>query len=130
MTPENTFIASVHRHLRGKCYFEKTHNEYRGGTPDVYYEGSSQSFWAEYKFLKNDPKRQFTPKLSELQKEWLKRNFDNGHAPWVIVGCPNGGFILETPREWENPVLLNGLLKYGRTSLAEHILKRVNRQQR
>ncbi|RYG07090.1 MAG: hypothetical protein EON92_19000, partial [Burkholderiales bacterium] len=88
---ENTFIGSVGKYLPDTVYAEKMHNPYRGGTPDMYYEGLTQSLWAEYKFVVL-PKRADTyivPELSALQLDWLERCRKNGHAPVVIVGCSN-----------------------------------------
>lgn len=98
---ENTFIAGVHKHLPREVYREKTNNPYRGGTPDVYYE-ATRAMWAEYKFIEV-PKRDATvivPALSSLQADWLKRNYDNGHQPWVIVGHEGGGVIFYRPAQW------------------------------
>lgn len=125
MTPENRFIGNVHRYLKNLVYFEKMHNEYRGGTPDVYYEGVFM-FWAEYKYIKKVPKRRFTPNLSELQKRWLKRNFDAGHNPIVIVGFPRFGVILETPDMWERQVSMSEVVLRTYGEIAIEIDKKAN----
>jgi len=99
-TPENNFIGRVNKHVRS--YKEKTNNPYRGGTPDVYYEGSFH-LWVEYKFILL-PKRGSTliiPELSELQKAWLRRCDKNTGCARVIVGCKEGGTVFEFPAEWE-----------------------------
>lgn len=98
--PENSFIAGVHRYV--SCYKEKTNNPYRGGTPDVYYEGI-QHLWVEYKYIEL-PKRDTTPvlaNLSALQKDWLRRCHLNTGRARVIIGCKEGGVVLETPDQWE-----------------------------
>lgn len=114
--PENSFIAGVHRYV--SCYKEKTNNPYRGGTPDVYYEGQ-RHLWVEYKFIEV-PKRGSTPilaDLSALQKDWLCRCHLNTGRARVIVGCKEGGVILETPDQWEQPM--------PTSEFREHILGRI-----
>lgn len=99
-TPENNFIARVNKHV--VSYAEKTNNPYRGGMPDVYYEGE-RHLWVEYKFIVV-PKRDTTliiPDLSELQKLWLRRCHTNTKRARVIVGCKEGGVVLSQPAGWE-----------------------------
>lgn len=121
-TPENTFIRSVHRNIT--VYAEKTNNPYRGGTPDVYYEDALH-LWVEYKFVVL-PKRSTTliqVELSELQKLWLRRCHQNTGRARVIVGCKDGGVVLETPQEWEQPLSLGKFTKnlLGRQALGIYI---------
>lgn len=92
-TPENTFIASVHRHLPVGLYHMKNHNQYNGGIPDVWYSGPAGDLWIEYKFIAV-PKRDDTNiiiNLSELQKNWLRSRFSEGRKVAVVVGCKEGG---------------------------------------
>ncbi len=73
--PENTFIASVHRHLPVDLYKIKNHNVFNSGQPDCWYSGPAGDLWIEYKFVVV-PKRDDTPivpNLSALQQEWLSR---------------------------------------------------------
>ena len=100
-TPENTFIASVHRHLPTWLYRMKNHNQYNGGIADVWYSGE-KDLWVEYKFI-TVPKRPDTvidlinkpPKgdsvISALQQQWLKNRHLEGREVGVIVGTKNGG---------------------------------------
>jgi len=91
--PENTFIASVHRHLPVGLYHMKNHNQYNGGIPDVWYSGPKSDLWVEYKFAVL-PKRGdtlVTPNLSALQVDWLTSRFGEGREVGVIVGTKNGG---------------------------------------
>jgi hypothetical protein len=83
--PENTFIASVHKHLQ--CtYFEKMNNPYRSGTPDVWYSGDKSDLWAEYKFIQSIPvKVDVRLDLSELQKLWLRRRYEEGRTSQSFV---------------------------------------------
>ena len=100
-TPENKFIASIHRHIP-QVYKEKMHNTYRGGTPDVYYSGNLGDIWVEYKYLSRLPK-QVLPNLSALQQVWLNSRHAEGRNVMVIVGWADGGVIL-TNREWMVPM--------------------------
>ena len=94
--PENTFIASVHRHLPDGLYKMKNHNQYNGGIPDVWYSGPKSDLWIEYKFI-TVPARDSTVidfGLSHLQKEWLSSRHRAGRNIGVIVGCKAGGVWL------------------------------------
>ena len=108
-TPENTFIASVHRHLPATLYHMKNHNTYNGGIADVWYS-SKTDLWVEYKFLNPLPKRDSTeislvhgktPMLSALQQRWLRDRWSEGRNVYVIVGCKEGGVIHQSPSAWE-----------------------------
>ena len=98
---ENTFIASVHRHLPASLYRMKNHNQYNGGIADVWYSGK-KDLWIEYKFIAV-PKRPGTiidlinkpPKgdsvISTLQQQWLHDRHSEGRNVGVIVGSKEGG---------------------------------------
>lgn len=97
--PENTFIASVHRHLPTDLYRMKNHNPYNSGIADCWYSGTAADLWVEYKFLVL-PKRPTTvidlisgdnPAISHLQQEWLRGRHEEGRQVGVIVGCKDGG---------------------------------------
>lgn len=97
--PENTFIASVHRHLPCGLYSMKNHNQYNGGIADVWYSGGKADLWVEYKFIVV-PKRSDTvidlldgknPPISPLQQQWLRGRHAEGRSVGVIVGCKEGG---------------------------------------
>jgi hypothetical protein len=100
-TPENTFIASIHRHLPAGLYRMKNHNQYNGGIADVWYSGR-RDLWVEYKFIKV-PARDDTvidlihrtaktdSAISALQQQWLKSRHAEGRHVGVIVGSKDGG---------------------------------------
>lgn len=100
-TPENDFIASVHRHLPASLYRMKNHNQYNGGIADVWYSGN-EDLWIEYKYI-TVPKRPGTvidlinkpPRgdavISTIQQEWLRSRYAEGRSVGVIVGCKAGG---------------------------------------
>lgn len=108
--PENTFISSVHNHLPPTLYRMKNHNVYNAGVADVWYSGSAQDYWVEYKFI-TLPKRDETvvdlcggkdPLLSPLQQEWLKSRCHEGRNVAVVVGCKEGGVWLDNV-DWMIP---------------------------
>lgn len=107
--PENTFIASVHRHLPEGLYHMKNHNQYNGGIADVWYSGKRRDLWVEYKYLEL-PKRASTlidlvagrnPPLSHLQQEWLDARSREGRNVWVVVGTKSGG-VVYPDRSWND----------------------------
>jgi len=103
--PETTFTGSIERHLPQKLYREKMFNSYRGGTFDKWYSGKISDLWVEYKFI-TLPKRDATliyPDLSGLQLKWGLDRHKEGRNVWVIVGCKEGGVILQS-HEWDTPI--------------------------
>lgn len=107
-TPENTFIAGVHKYLpagRVDPYWMKNNNIYTAGIWDCWYSGMARDLWVEYKFEKL-PKRPGTIvpiDLSALQLDWGKARHEEGRDLAVIVGCELGGVIFVN-REWEQPL--------------------------
>ena len=108
MKPESLFIHRVHKLLPEIVYAEKTHNMYRGGTPDCFYEGIAEDLWVEYKWIPKLPARVTTLvslDLSELQKRWLKRRYEKSRAVWAVLGYKEKTktrvCLFSSPREWE-----------------------------
>lgn len=102
--PETTFTQSIHRHLKGKVYFEKMHNPYRGGTPDVWYSGIEGDLWTEYKWLPRIPRSaEIKADLSPLQLQWLRRRHADGRNVAVVVGCPEGAVVFRD-LDWEQGI--------------------------
>lgn len=123
-TPENTFIAAVHRHLPVGLYHMKNHNIYNGGIADVWYSGSRADLWVEYKFIVI-PKRPDTLikiELSELQKNWLKTRFAEGRSVAVVVGSKDGG-VLYNDDSWGKNITADDFRKdvKSRAALAQTI---------
>ncbi len=101
--PENTFIRSVHAHLKD-VYSEKMNNPFRSGTADVWYSGRKGDLWVEYKYIPAIPKHaQIVPDLSARQLLWLRQRLDEGRRVAVIVGCREGG-VLMWDGEWEQGI--------------------------
>lgn len=92
--PETTFTSSVNKYLKGLVHFEKMNNVFRGGTPDFWYSGDKADLWIEYKFIEIIPKSQVVPNLSALQRDWLKRRYEEGRNVGVILGMKAGGVYL------------------------------------
>jgi len=87
--PESRLIARVHRNLTD-VHYEKNHNMFRGGTPDVFYSGYGGSLWVEYKWIPNTPVRGLSSGLSALQRHWIFCRAREGVNVWVAIGCPGG----------------------------------------
>jgi hypothetical protein len=116
--PENTFIASVHRHLPVSLYRMKNHNQFNGGIADVWYSGGKADLWAEFKFI-TVPVRDATViefGLSPLQKEWLASRHREGRNVGVIVGCKAGGVWLPGI-SWGSPCTAAQFRKHVKTRI-------------
>ena len=133
-TPENTFIASVHRHLPAELYSMKNHNQYNGGIADVWYSGAKADLWIEYKFIVV-PKRGTTlidltggktPSLSHLQQHWLRCRHAEGRSVGVLVGTKQGG-VWFPGVTWGNPQNSQAFCTQilSRSELAAHISRLV-----
>ena len=133
--PENTFRASVHKHLPVDLYRMKNHNQYNGGIADDWYSGTRADLWVEYKFIVV-PKLDDTeidicggkkPDLSSLQQEWLRGRFREGRQVGVIIGCKEGGVWLPGV-SWESSFSALVFRKkiLNRAQLAQTILKLVS----
>jgi hypothetical protein len=122
--PENTFIASVHKHLPFDLYRIKNNNTYNAGQPDVWYSGPRADLWIEYKFIVV-PKHPGTPikiELSELQKNWLKSRHAEGRRVAVVVGSKAGGALFMGD-SWDKHLTSGDFLKLvlPRSALADAI---------
>jgi hypothetical protein len=131
--PENTFIASVHKHLplKNKLHREKMNNPYSSGTADVWYSGDAGDLWIEYKFLPRLPQRGVvdpTKLLTALQLQWLNGRYDEGRNVAVVIGCPTGGVLLRD-RLWgcELPSSQFASLIRSRDDLAEWVVSQTIR---
>jgi hypothetical protein len=106
MSNEHTFVRALHRRLpRSQIYAWKINDKYQGGVPDAMYMGDGGLLWVEYKYIKAYPKRGKTVMklgLSENQKIWLRRAYDNGQQVAVVVGCEKDAVILDHPGAWRD----------------------------
>ena len=114
--PETNFIAQLHKRLPKEVYRMKNHNPYTGGVPDCWYSGKGGDLWVEYKWLPVIPKNaNIRPKalLSPLQSAWLDGRHEEERSVCVIIGCPEGGVILNdlqwsqeiTPQDFKSKLL-------------------------
>jgi hypothetical protein len=105
--PENQFAASVHKYLPRDLYKLKMNNPYTSGVADWWFSGRRADLWIEYKYISEIPKRNTTmiiPALSELQRKWVTERRAEGRNVMVIVGCPEGGVVFETPNRWNEGI--------------------------
>ena len=87
---EYGFIKSVHSYLPPELFKWKIHDTFAGGVPDAFYAGPSGILFAEYKYVKQVPKRDSSvlkTSLSVQQKLWLDRMVDFNQRAVVIIGC-------------------------------------------
>lgn len=103
---EHSFIKSVHRSLHNNVTKWKIHDRYNGGVPDSFYMGPKGSLWAEYKYIKQLPKRDNTNLrlgLSLLQTEWLNLLYEYNHNACLILGVEDTAIIL-LEKQWEQSI--------------------------
>lgn len=127
--PETRYYTAVHKLLPKNLYREKMHNPYRGGTPDVWYSGTADDLWVEYKYIAKVPKLapiSMDKLLSPLQLEWLRRRYEEGRNVVVILGSPDGAWVFER-LQWEGVLLPDDLRSNGRSKqeVADYIRRRV-----
>lgn len=107
--PETRFYQSIHKLLPKELHSEKMHNPFRGGTPDVWYSGTLDDLWVEYKWIATVPVRapiKMTSLLSPLQQQWVARRYAEGRNVVVVLGCPKGAYVFEG-LSWQKDLLPN-----------------------
>lgn len=122
---EHSFIRSVHRSLHNNVTKWKIHDRYNGGVPDAFYMGPTGSLWAEYKYLKQLPKRNKTNLrlgLSLLQIEWLNLLYEYHHNACLIVGAEDTALIL-LEKQWTTNISKQYYMEHciPRKEVAEYI---------
>lgn len=104
--PEANFVKRVNRALPLDVHRQSMAFTFTNGTPDQYYDGPARDLWVEYKWKPSMPRRSFslestnTGALTTLQFNWLCRRHAAGKNAWVILGFPEGGFVLKDPALW------------------------------
>jgi hypothetical protein len=129
--PETTYYTSIHRLLpvEDVLHREKMHNAYRSGTADVWYSGSLNDLWVEYKYLRCLPKRKpvcMRELLSAQQLRWLNRRYAEGRHVVAILGSPFNSWIYEAG-EWATlDVPSERIVTQGmtRASVADYIMRK------
>lgn len=111
--PETRFIQRINRLLPLKMglHYEKMNNPYRRGTADSWYSGNKADLWVEWKYLPSLPKVIYPQKLLHpLQRAWLNGRHKEGRKVVVIIGCPEGGVVLEDAA-WNNEIMKQDFLE-------------------
>lgn len=127
--PETRFYTAVHRLLPKSIHREKMANPYRGGTADVWYSGTADDLWVEYKWLAKVPVRaniRVYDLLSPLQLQWLRDRRQEGRNVIVILGSPDGAWVYEFGT-WEADLPVD-VFKHGartKQQVADYIRSRV-----
>jgi hypothetical protein len=110
---EYGFIKSVHRYLPPELFKWKIHDTFAGGVPDAFYAGPSGILFAEYKYVKQVPKRDSSvlkTSLSVQQKLWLDRMVDFNQRAVVIIGCEELAIVIHN-KEWNAPLFKSEYVK-------------------
>ncbi len=126
--PETRYYAAIHKLLPRTIHREKMHNPYRGGTADVWYSGNLDDLWVEYKWLAKLPKKALIcldKLLSPLQQRWLEGRHEEGRNIVVILGSPEGAWILEGAT-WKEPFSPDAIrtVEITKRNVADYIEKR------
>mgnify|MGYP000698029575 CR=1 FL=1 len=100
---EHGFVQAIHRRLSNDVYAWKINARFARGIPDAWYSGPGGDVWVEYKFLPSHPKRASQIGLSANQRHWLDQRYKEGRNLAVIVGTPEGAFLL-TDGHWGEPL--------------------------
>ena len=98
--PEAVFRRSVHKYLAEGVYYQSIDGTATAGTPDSYYEKLRFSAWVEWKYTRSKVPREFR-RLTDLQKDWMSRAWENQQLVGVIIGCPNGGYVCKDMGDYE-----------------------------
>jgi len=125
---ESGYTAAVNRKLRPHIYVWKIMNSMQNGIPDCWYSGTKAGLFAEYKYIKNLPKRETTIlklDLSELQTKWLTERYSEGRNVCVILGSPQGAFIF-TDQKWNDLEITKSDLIMNQKQVAQWILNQTN----
>ncbi|URQ88229.1 hypothetical protein J8Z28_20300 [Pseudoalteromonas sp. SCSIO 43088] len=137
---ESQYTSNVGKRLPTALFRSwKINDNFAGGVPDAFYRSKSgvKPLWAEYKFIKQLPKRGTTkikPNLSEQQLFWLKEALAANELAVVIVGCESikykrqvCGVVLTDPTEWEEGITADDFALRAETmnydAMAEYISK-------
>ena len=97
---ESDYITAVGRLLPTHMLKWKINDNFTSGVPDAYYSGGKADIWIEYKLVRDNPKKH-TPKLSSLQKVWLRNQYHRGRRVAVIVGVKGGKGVIIEHLKWE-----------------------------
>lgn len=104
-------------------------NPYRGGTADVWYSGTADDLWVEYKYMPKVPVTVpivVSKLLSPLQLQWLRGRHKEGRNVVVILCTPEGAWWYEN-LTWEEPLSPSALrtAQLTKRDVADYIRSRV-----
>lgn len=127
--PETRFYTAVHKLIPKDVHREKMANPYRGGTADVWYSGTADDLWAEYKWLAKVPVKaaiRVYELASPLQLQWLRDRRKEGRNVVVILGSPNGAWVY-SHGTWEHDLAVEDFRANALTKqqVADYIRSRV-----
>ena len=106
---ESNYITAIHKLIPLEIEKWKINDSYTSGVADTYYSGDKADIWIEYKLVRNNPNK-YTPKLSPLQRAWLRRQYNRGRKVAVIVGVKGGKGIIIENLNWEKQCDMTNLL--------------------
>lgn len=97
--PEARYVTGVNKHVR--IHHQGMYTPYYAGTPDQYYS-AVRDLWVEYKWLAQAPPIiDPVALLSKQQFVWIRDRRNEGRNIWQIIGCPQGGIILDDFGQWD-----------------------------
>jgi hypothetical protein len=116
---ESQYTQAVHKYLPSWVYAWKINASFAKGVPDAYYSSNKTDLWIEYKFLQSLPKKsKVVPNLSRLQLKWLQNRHKEGRNVAVVVGSPEGSFILTDPIYWSEGFIPNSFKSHSKKEVA------------
>lgn len=110
---EGLYVKRIHRHMDAMDeppYREKNHNVFHSGTPDVFYSGTKNDLWVEYKYVTTLKLvgGWIRTSLSPRQSLWLRDRWAEGRNCRLIIGSFVGSIIIDGP-EFKPEVLVEDL---------------------
>ena len=123
---ETTFWQSLRKKLVPRVYALKLNLRFTAGVPDCWLSGSESDLWLELKYLQSVPPVVDAEKyLSELQKDWLVKRYNEGRRVGVVIGSPDG-HVYYSGISWKNQHMTRGrFLEMAQTTkdLAELLIE-------
>lgn len=104
---ESQFTRKIHKLLPRTVYKWKISDRYTAGIPDAYYSGSLNDLWVEYKYEKAAKRPQPTlkpPKLTKLQKAWLRARHAEGRAVATVIGYDDNTAAIIYGTNFDSPI--------------------------
>lgn len=88
--PETRLTTRVNNKLPLEITAEKTHNPFRAGVADFYYDGPYGDGWCEYKYRPTQYRHydfdEALKLLTSNQRRWLLTRMRNGRRVCIIIG--------------------------------------------